>query len=200
MIVCETPRLRLRYITPQDAAFILALLNEPDFIRNIGDRKIRTLEDAQRYILDGTVTGYEKVGFGLYLVELKETGTPIGVCGLLKREYLEDVDVGLALSARFHRQGFGFEATTAVLQHGRDVLGIGRIVAITSPDNQESIRLLVRLGLRFERMIQVPGVDRETRLFVPVTPATSAAADSARSVNPEHVQDEVQACAEQRGS
>src|SRR4051812_21539892 len=143
MIVCETPRLRLRYITAQDAAFILALLNEPDFIRNIGDRKIRTLEDAQRYILDGTVTGYEKVGFGLYLVELKDTGTPIGVCGLLKRDYLEDADVGLALSARFRRQGFGFEATAAVLQHGRDVLGIGRIVAITSPDNQESIRLLV---------------------------------------------------------
>lgn len=191
MIVCETPRLRLRYITPDDAAFILALMNEPDFIRNIGDRKIRTLEAARRYILDGTVTGYDQVGFGLYLVELKATDTPIGLCGLLKREYLEDVDVGLALSGPYHRQGFGFEATAAVLQYGREVLGMGRIVAITAPDNQESIRLLQRLGLRFERMIQVPGVDRETRLFVPDTP---------RSADPEHVQDEEQASAEQRGA
>lgn len=172
MIVCETQRLRLRYITPEDAAFMLALLNEPDFVRNIGDRKIRTLEDARRYILDGTVTGYEKVGFGLYLVELKDTGTPIGVCGLLKREYLEDVDVGLALSARFHKNGYGYEATEAVLTYGREKLGINRIVAITAPDNQDSIKLLVRLGLRFERMIQVPGVDRETRLFVPGGPSS----------------------------
>jgi RimJ/RimL family protein N-acetyltransferase len=99
MIVCETPRLRLRHLTQHDAAFILDLLNEPEFIRNIGDREVRTLEDARRYLRSGTVTGYEKLGFGLYLVELQEDATPIGVCGLLKRDYLDDVDVGFATRA-----------------------------------------------------------------------------------------------------
>ena len=167
MIVCETRRLRLRYLTPQDAAFILELLNEPDFIRNIGDRGVRTLEDARRYIQSGPVTGYAKAGFGLYLVELKESGTPIGVCGLLKRDYLEDVDVGFALREGFRRQGYAFEAAEAVMSHGREVLGLGRIVAITSPGNDASIRLLRRLGLRFERRLSAPDVERETSLFTP---------------------------------
>jgi RimJ/RimL family protein N-acetyltransferase len=167
MIVCETPRLRLRHLTPQDAAFILELLNEPDFIRNIGDREVRTLEDARRYISSGTVTGYEKSGFGLYLVELQAGATPIGVCGLLKRDYLEDVDVGFALRAGFRNQGYAFEAACAVMRFGQEVLGLGRIVAITSPDNYASIKLLRRLGLEFERNIRVPDVARDTSLFTP---------------------------------
>jgi RimJ/RimL family protein N-acetyltransferase len=167
MIVCETPRLRLRYLTPHDAAFILVLLNEPDFIRNIGDREIRTLEDARRYIRSGTVTGYEQLGFGLYLVELQEDATPIGVCGLLKRDYLEDVDVGFALGEAFRNKGYALEAACAVLRHGRETLRLGRIVAITAPDNYASIKLLRRLGLEFERTIRVPDVARDTSLFTP---------------------------------
>jgi RimJ/RimL family protein N-acetyltransferase len=167
MIVCETPRLRLRHLTQHDAAFILELLNEPEFIRNIGDREVRTLEDARRYIRSGTVTGYEKLGFGLYLVELQEDATPIGVCGLLKRDYLDDVDVGFALGASFRNQGYAFEAAGAVLRHGQEVLRLGRIVAITSPDNHASIKLLRRLGLEFERTIRIPDVDRGTSLFTP---------------------------------
>jgi len=167
MIVRETPRLRLRYLTSDDAAFIVALLNEPDFIRYIGDREVRTPEDARRYIQSGAVSGYAKFGFGLYLVELREDATPIGVCGLLKRDYLEDVDIGIAMSEISRGQGYGFEAATAVLHHGREVLKLGRIVAITSPDNHDSIKLLGRLGFRFERMIQAPDHERETRLFVP---------------------------------
>jgi RimJ/RimL family protein N-acetyltransferase len=167
MIVCETSRLRLRYLTSHDAAFILQLLNEPDFIRNIGDRGIRTVEDAKRYIQSSPVTGYQKSGYGLYLVELKEAATRIGVCGLLKRDYLQDVDVGFALSAPFRGKGYAFEAAEAVMRHGREVLGLRRIVAITSPDNHASIKVLQRLGLQFERRLQAPDVDRETSLFTP---------------------------------
>lgn len=170
MIVCETPRLRLRHLTPHDAAFILELLNEPEFIRNIGDREVRTLEDARRYIGSGTVTGYEKLGFGLYLVELQEGATPIGICGFLKRDYLEDVDVGFALRAPFRNQGYAFEAARAVLRYGQEALGLGRIVAITAPDNHASIKLLRRLGLEFERTIQVPDAARDTSLFTPGRP------------------------------
>jgi RimJ/RimL family protein N-acetyltransferase len=167
MIVCETQRLRLRHLTPHDAAFILELLNEPEFIRNIGDREVRSLEDARRYIRSGTVTGYEKSGIGLYLVELREDATPIGVCGLLKRDYLEDVDVGFALRETFRNRGYAYEAAGAVMRYGQEVLGLGRIVAITAPDNHASIKLLRRLGLEFERSIRVPDVLRDTSLFTP---------------------------------
>jgi len=167
MIVRETLRLRLRHLIRDDAPFILELLNEPEFIRNIGDRNVRTLEDARRYIRTDTVSGYEKSGYGLYLVELKEDGRPIGVCGLLKRDYLEDVDVGFALRDGFRGLGLAFEAAAAVMRHAREDLGIARIVAITSPDNHASIKLLGKLGLEFERMIRAPDQDRDTRLFVP---------------------------------
>ena len=172
MTVCETRRLRLRHLTSHDAAFILELLNDPEFIRNIGDRGVRSLEDAQRYIQSGPVAGYQKSGFGLYLVELKEDGTPIGICGLLKRDYLEDVDVGFAVHPAFRHQGYAFEAAEAVIRHGREVLGLQRIVAIVSPDNHASIKLLRRLGLQYERNVRASDVDRETALFTPEAPRT----------------------------
>jgi RimJ/RimL family protein N-acetyltransferase len=170
MIVCETPRLRLRYLTLQDAAFILELLNDPEFIRNIGDRGVRTLEAARSYIQSGAVTGYHNGGLGLFLVELKQNATPIGVCGLLKRDYLPDVDVGFALHEGFRGQGYAFEAAEAVMRRGREVLGYGKIVAITSPDNHASIKLLQRLGLVYERTLRAPDVKRDTSLFAPAEP------------------------------
>lgn len=179
-LACETSRLRLRYLTLQDAGFILGLMNEPEFVRNIGDRGIRTLEGARHYIQSGNVTGYHKSGLGLYLIELKQDGTPIGVCGLLKRSYLADVDVGFALREAFYGRGYAFEAAQAMMRRGREVLGLERIVAITSPDNHASIKLLRRLGLEFERTVRAPGVHRDTSLFTP-------------SVNPEHAQHEKQA-------
>jgi RimJ/RimL family protein N-acetyltransferase len=169
MIVCETPRLRLRYLTLQDAAFILELLNDPEFIRNIGDRGVRTLEAARSYIQSGAVTGYHNGGLGLFLVELKQDATPIGVCGLLKRDYLPDVDVGFALHEGFRGQGYAFEAAEAVMRRGREVLGYGKIVAITSPENHASIKLLQRLGLVYERTLRAPDVKRDTSLFTPAT-------------------------------
>jgi RimJ/RimL family protein N-acetyltransferase len=165
--ILKTERLILRQMNVDDHEFIFQLVNEPAFIRNIGDKGVRTLEDARDYILTGPVASYAKFGFGLYLVELAETGAPIGICGLLKRDSLEDVDIGFAFLEKFWGKGFAYESAAAVMEYGRSVLGINRIVAITSPDNEGSIRVLSKLGLRFERMIRLPGSDEDTRLFVP---------------------------------
>ena len=165
--ILETERLILRKMTVEDAEFIFELVNEPAFIRNIGDKGVRTLDDAREYILSGPVASYTKFGFGLYAVELKETGAAIGICGLLKRDSLEDVDIGFALLEKFRRKGFGYESAAAVMDYGRSALGLKRIVAITSPDNEESIRVLEKIGLRFEKMIRIPGPSEDTRLFVP---------------------------------
>ena len=165
--ILETERLILRKMRVEDAEFIFELVNEPAFIRNIGDKGVRTLDDARDYILSGPVASYAKSGFGLYTVELKETGAAIGICGLLKRDSLEDVDIGFAFLERFRRKGFGYESAAAVMDYGRNALGLKRIVAITSPDNERSIRVLEKIGLRFEKRIRMPGSDEDTRLFVP---------------------------------
>ena len=167
MKILETERLALRQMKVEDAEFIFELVNEAAFIRNIGDKGVRTLEDARNYILNGPVASYAKFGFGLYLVELRETGEAIGICGLLKRDSLEDVDIGFAFLEKFWGRGFAHESAAAVMEYGRNVLGIKRIVAITSPDNEGSIRVLEKIGLRFEKMIRMPGSDEDTRLFVP---------------------------------
>jgi RimJ/RimL family protein N-acetyltransferase len=151
----------------EDAEFIFELVNEAAFIRNIGDKGVRTLEDARNYILNGPVASYAKFGFGLYLVELRETGEAIGICGLLKRDSLEDVDIGFAFLESFRQKGFAYESAAAVVNYGRDALGLRRIVAITSPDNERSMRVLEKIGLRFEKMIRMPGSDEDTRFFVP---------------------------------
>jgi RimJ/RimL family protein N-acetyltransferase len=163
--VLETARLTLRRLAPPDAPFILQLLNDPSFLRYVGDRGVRTEEDARRYIADGPVESYQRFGFGLYLVLLRETGEPAGICGLLKREWLEDVDVGFAFLPRFRSQGFAFEAASAVLAHARDSLGLRRIAAIASADNAHSIALLGKLGFRFERMVRAED-QTDVRLFV----------------------------------
>jgi len=167
MIVCETPRLRLRHLLDSDAPFILELLNEPDFIRNIGDRQVRTLADARNYIQHGPLVSYSQHGFGLFLVELRENDAPIGICGLLKRDYLQDVDVGFALRESYRGKGYAFEAARAAMRHGKDDLGISRIVAITSPDNQASMKVLRKLGLEFERTLRLADQSRDTHLFTP---------------------------------
>ena len=165
--ILETERLILRRMGAEDAEFIFELVNEAAFIRNIGDKGVRTLDDARNYILNGPVASYAKFGFGLYLVELRETEEAIGICGLLKRDSLEDVDIGFALLENFRRKGFAYEAAAAVMKYGEDALGLKRIVAITSPDNEGSIRVLEKIGLRFKKMIRMPGSDEDTRLFVP---------------------------------
>ncbi|HTP43770.1 MAG TPA: GNAT family N-acetyltransferase [Candidatus Acidoferrum sp.] len=167
MIVLETKRLVLRRMSVADAEFILALVNEPAFIRNIGDKGVRSLDDARAYILNGPMSSYAKHGYGLYRVDLKENGDPIGICGLLKRDALDDVDIGFALLEKFRGRGFATESAAAVMEYGRRALRLERIVAITSPDNDASIRVLGKIGLRFDKMIRMPGSSEDTRLFVP---------------------------------
>lgn len=163
--VLETGRLILRWLSVEDAEFILQLLNEPSFRRFIGDKGVRSIEDARDYILRGPVDSYERFGFGLYLTELKDDGVPIGICGLLKRESLEDVDIGFAFLPQFWRKGYAFESSSAVMTYGRKVVGLNRIVAITSPENDASIKVLEKLGLRFERMIKLSEDEPEIKLF-----------------------------------
>ena len=151
MTVLETERLLLRHFDTGDAPFILALLNEPSFLRYIGDKKVRTLDDARQYILNGPVATYERHGFGLYQVELKDSHTPIGMCGLLKREELPQPDIGFAFLPDFWNKGFAFEAAAAVLNDARKRMKLDRVLAIVNPDNEPSIRLLEKLGFRFER-------------------------------------------------
>jgi len=164
MKVIETERLVLRRADEGDAEFMLELLNDPAWIRFIGDKNVRTLDEARAYIARALVASYERHGFGLYLTELKEGGTPIGLCGLIKRDSLEDVDIGFAFLPQFRGQGLAYEAANAALEYGRNVLGLKRIVAITSPDNEASARLLEKLGLRFERMMNL-SADDEVKLF-----------------------------------
>jgi len=163
--VLETDRLRLRRFTIDDADFILDLLNQPSFLRNIGDKGVRTTEDARGYILDGPVASYEKNGFGLYMVELKSSGAEIGMCGLVNREALEDVDIGFAFLPQFWGHGYAVESASAVMNVERQTLALDRIVAITSPDNHASIKVLENIGMRFERMIQFSEDEPEIKLF-----------------------------------
>lgn len=166
MNVLETDRLVLRRMSADDADFMLGLLNDPSWLRFIGDRGVRTREDARAYILKGPIDMYERLGFGIYLTELKEGGVPIGICGLVKRDFLEDVDIGFALLPGFWGQGYAYEAASAVMEHAREALGLKRLVAITNPENHSSIRLLEKLGLKFDRMIRTTADGPEIRLFV----------------------------------
>jgi ribosomal-protein-alanine N-acetyltransferase len=163
--VLETERLVVRRLTADDAEFMFGLLNEPSFIRFIGDRGIKTLDDARGYILNGPMASYERFGFGLYLVTLKAGGTPIGMCGLLKRDSLEDADVGFAFRPAFWSQGYAFESAAAVIAHGKADLGLKRIVAVVMPENRGSIRVLEKLGMSFERLARISADGPELQLF-----------------------------------
>jgi len=163
--VLETERLIMRRFSPADAGLILELLNEPSFIQNIGDRGVRTLSDAERYIATGPVASYARNGFGLYLVLLKESNEPIGMCGLIKRDALEDVDVGYAFLPRYWSKGFAIESVQAVLAYAKKILRLKRVVAIVDPNNRGSIRVLEKAGFTFEKMVRLSADDIELKLF-----------------------------------
>ena len=163
--ILETERLRLRPLTVADAGFMLQLLNEPAYIQFITDRGVRTLEDAQAYLLKGPIESYKRFGLGVYLTELKETATPLGVCGLIRRETLKDIDIGYAFLPQFWSNGYAFEAATAMLAYGHDALNLKRIVAVVSPDNESSIKLLTKLGLKVEHLIKWPEDNSDLKLF-----------------------------------
>lgn len=166
MFTLETERLTLREVSTDDADFILRLLNEPSFLRFIGDKGVRNLQDARQYILNGPIASYNQNGFGLYLVVLKSMNRSIGMCGLIKRETLADVDIGFAFLPEFWNKGYALESATAVFSYGKNVLKLPRIVAITNKDNVTSGKLLERLGLHFDRLIDLNGDGDETKLFI----------------------------------
>lgn len=162
----ETKRLVLREFTLQDEGFILEMLNDPGFLRNIGDKGVRTLADARKYLEKGPMDSYRRNGFGLYAVYLRngDAAAPVGMCGLVKREGLQDPDIGYAFLARHRGRGYAVESAAAVLEHGTRALELPRIVAITSPHNQASIRVLEKIGLKFDRVINIK--DGDCKLFV----------------------------------
>lgn len=165
MQIAETERLLLRWLVAGDARFILELVNEPSWIRNIGDKGIKTREDARRYIENGPIAMYGRLGYGLYLVELKDVREPIGICGLIKRESLADVDIGFAFLPRFRARGYALESAAAVMSYARRVLGLTRVVAIVSKDNHRSCRLLDKLGFDDEGTIRLPPSNDELKLY-----------------------------------
>lgn len=165
MQTLETERLLLRPLTNDDAGFILELLNDPSFIQNIGDRKVRSLDGAKAYITNGAVASYAKNGFGLYLVTLKETGESMGICGLIKRETLGDVDIGYAFLPRFWSKGYAVESALLMKQFARDTIGLKRMVAVTDPNNTGSIRVLEKIGMKFEKMVKLAEDDIDLKLF-----------------------------------
>jgi len=164
-VILETPRLVLREFTHEDDAFVLRLLNEPSWLRFIGDRGVRTLPDARRYLDDGPRRSYARNGFGLWCVVPKGGDAPVGMCGLLRRDTLADVDVGFAFLPEAWGRGYARESAAAVLDHARDVLGLRRVLAITDPENAASIRVLERVGMRREGTVRMPGETIDLLLF-----------------------------------
>ena len=164
-IVMETERLCLGELTDADADFIFRLVNQPSWLQYIGDKGVHNLDDARRYINDGPRTMYARHGLGLYRVSLKASGEAIGLCGLLKRDTLEDVDIGFAFLPQAWGQGYALEAAAATLRYGLQVLELPRIVAIVSPGNRSSIRLLEKLGLRFVKKMRLTDDADEVQYF-----------------------------------
>ena len=171
MKVLETERLTLRWLAADDAPFIVELLNDPAWLRFIGDRHVRSIDDALAYMLKGPMAMYARFGFGLYVTERKSDGVSMGMCGLIKRDGLDDVDIGFAFLPEFYGQGYAEEAAAAVMAYGKTTFGLRRIVGITIRDNASSIKLLEKVGLKFERVMQMSGDDEEIMLFAWNTPA-----------------------------
>jgi RimJ/RimL family protein N-acetyltransferase len=166
MNVIETERLALRQLGPDDAEFIRELLNDADFLRFIGDRGVRTTDDARRYIAEGPSASYARHGFGLWLVERNDDRSPIGICGLLKRDTLPDADIGFAFLPPFRARGYAYESAAAVLAYGARQFGLTRVLAVVNPENTGSIRLLEKLGMRFDRMVRLSEAAPEIKMFV----------------------------------
>ena len=164
-VILQTPRLRLRELDEDDAPFILELLNEPSFIANIGDRGVRTLDDAVGYIRKGPADSYARHGYGLWLVELKETGEPLGISGLMHRDTLPAPDIGYAFVPRHWSRGYAVESCSAVRDHALCTLALPQLLAIVSPGNDASVKVLERIGMNYVKMVKLPSSAEELQLF-----------------------------------
>ncbi len=170
MQILETERLILREFTLEDAAFILELLNTPTWLKFIGDRKVHSIDDAKNYLLNGSMKSYAENGFGFYAVVEKtdtsdRTNQTIGMCGLIKRDTLPDIDIGFAFLPNLISKGFGYEIASATLDYALNILKINRIIAIVNPENKKSIGLIKKIGMQFEEMIKLGDDDKELMLF-----------------------------------
>ena len=166
----KTARLTVRALTTSDAPFIVALLNDPAFIRNIGDRGVRSEADAEAYLTGGPMASYARHNFGLCAVELSGSRVPIGICGLLRRDELPAPDIGFAYLPEYRSRGYAYEAAVAVKRHAHNVLGIDTLLAIVSPDNEPSIRLLEKLGFVYDRQFRMSPDAKELKLYAATAP------------------------------
>jgi RimJ/RimL family protein N-acetyltransferase len=165
LIILETERLTLSQLAIGDAPFILELMNEPGFIEFVADRGLRSEADAAGFLSEKILPNYERLGFGFYRVILKQSETALGICGLVKRETLDDPDIGFAILERFCGNGYAYEAAVAVMEYGRTALGLAHICGVTAPHNWVSQHLLQKLGLKFQRRFHLPGYGTESLLF-----------------------------------
>ena len=165
MTVLETERLVLSRLSYDHCEFIFELVNEPSFKQYIGDKDVNSMEDARRYLREGPIESYHLFGYGLFLVTLKDTKEPAGICGLVRREEFDDPDLGFAFLSRYRRNGYAGESAEAVLEYGFGSLELGRIIAIADPDNEPSVRLLERLGFVYECEVRMTGDDHDISMF-----------------------------------
>jgi RimJ/RimL family protein N-acetyltransferase len=164
-LILETDRLVIRQLTLEDTSFVIELVNSPGWLRFIGDRNIKTDVQAKNYLENGPLKSYEQNGFGLYLAELKSEKTPIGMCGLIKRDTLPEPDIGFAFFPEFMGKGFAFEAASAVMALAINTLKLPTILAITLPDNDRSRKLLEKIGLKFSKLFSFPDANEELMLY-----------------------------------
>ena len=165
MLILETDRLRLRWFTDTDADFLRALLNDPGWLANIGERNVRTRRQARTWIATRHTATYGRLGFGFWGVERKSDGRLLGMCGLIKRDTLMEADVGYALMPGFRGQGYAREAAAACVRYAQDVLGLAEVWGITGPDNAASAGVLQQIGLQDAGITRLVGEERETWLF-----------------------------------
>ncbi len=166
MYIQQTERLRLRQMSEDDAELMLGILTDPDFIRYVGDRGVRSIPEAADYIREKVLSSYRQYGFSMYLVELIDGSTSIGICGLVKRPGLDHVDIGFGFLPAWRKHGYAYEAAVGVLAYAASKLSLQQVVAIVSPENKASIGLLEKLGFQFDQMIRMSGDDQDTQLFM----------------------------------
>ena len=166
MIIAETKRLIIAKMTLDDAPFMLELLNTPNWIKYIGDRNVKTVDEAKTYMTNGVLKSYKESGFGFYKLLLKEENNKIiGTCGLVKREQLENVDIGFAMLPGYEGKGFGMEASLEIMSLAKNLFRLPKIAAIVQPNNPNSIKLLEKLGLSFEKKVKPFDDGAELLLF-----------------------------------
>jgi RimJ/RimL family protein N-acetyltransferase len=159
--ITRTERLSIRKFKEGDESFIIELLNSPGWLAFIGDRNIKNLDDAKGYIINGPLLSYNKFGFGPYLVSLIDSGTPIGMCSLIKRDELEDVDLGFAFLDKHSGKAYAYEASLRMIGYAKDELHLRKLAAITNTTNTRSIRLLEKLGFRLSGKVKMQGEEEE---------------------------------------